>query len=479
MVNVLLLALLLAGGAHAASLTAQLDRTEVALGEPLSLTVQASGLSLDALDARPLAERFDVFARTLSRGADSETLVLTLYPRAAGKLQIPALHLETRRTAALLLKVYDGSETMPRVTAHWTLAPTSPYVGQPARLTLAICDDGSLQWQRPVLPTHGGRVLRALGEEEGEGAREGEACTLHTFHWALVATQSGAAALNTPMLDASRFGQRLRFPGPALEYQASALPAWLPAHVPPLAPQAEADPLPARWPLQRPLAWHVQVMGGYSAEGLKALLDLQLRDTPMLGVYPPLIEVVAPDDLASPLSRYAITLYFQPRADGQLNIPDLRLPWFDVARGQLDTTIVKGRTMTIFDPRWQRAARILGGLAGLWVLAGLAWQIRHMARWRLARRRGLQGIRQAQDAAGLAQAVRRFSLKGDQMAAPSLGEWVRQLRQEGVACEVEAAVNQLEQLQFGQAAMPLAELKQGILSALAHVRPKRSFRARQ
>jgi len=50
---------------------------------------------------------------------------------------------------------------------------------------------------------------------------------------ALLATQGGVATLAVPMLDATRFGQRLRFPGPSLSYQAAALPAWLPAHVPP------------------------------------------------------------------------------------------------------------------------------------------------------------------------------------------------------------------------------------------------------
>ena len=76
------------------TLTAQLDRTTVALGEPVSLTVQARGLNLDALDVGPLGARFDVSGRTLSRDADSETLVLTLYPRAAGVMHIPSLQLD-------------------------------------------------------------------------------------------------------------------------------------------------------------------------------------------------------------------------------------------------------------------------------------------------------------------------------------------------------------------------------------------------
>jgi len=244
--------------------------------------------------------------------------------------------------------------------------------------------------------------------------------------------------------------------------------------VSPLAPRVQADPLPARWPLERPLSWRFEVVGGYSADGLKALLDLQLRESPSLGVYPPLIEAAALDDPASPLSRYVVTLFLQPRASGQLSLPALRLPWYDVARGQMASTVVAGRTLTVFDPRWQLAKQVAGGLAGVLLLAGLIWQGRRMASWRLARRRGLRAIRQARDVAELAQAVRQFSLTS-QPAAPSLGEWQRRVRQETNACEVADAVLQLEQQRFGLASPSLAALQQSFMQALAQARPKPHF----
>ncbi|HSJ80107.1 MAG TPA: BatD family protein [Thiobacillus sp.] len=473
MVKTLLLFFLLAGGlANAASLSAQLDRTTVALGEPVSLMVQAQGLNLDALDVGPLGARFDVSGRTLSRGTDSETLVLTLYPRVAGALHIPPLQLDARRTAALPLTVTDGSDAVPRVTANWVLEPAEPRVNQPTRLTLAICDDGGLQWQRPALPTHSGRVVRALGEDEGEGEHvTGEACTLHRFHWALLATQGGAAAFAAPMLEASRFGQRLRFPGPLLSYHAVALPAWLPAHVPVVTPVVHADPLPLRWPLQRPLSWRIEVTGGYSADGLKALLDLQLNESAALGVYPPLIELITPDDRNSPLTRYAVTLFLQPRASGEVMLPALNLPWYDPARDQLASQVLPGRSIAVFDPRVQLARQVAGGLAGVLLLAGLIWQGRRMTRWRMARRRGLRAIRAARGNSELALAVRQFSLTG-QPAAPSLGEWQRRLVQETRGCDVAGAVQQMEQQLFGQALPTPAELQQALLQALAHASPK-------
>ena len=469
--KLLFLALLANGVAHAASLTAQLDKPAITLGEPVNLTLRASGLTLDVLDITPLTASFDVFARTLSRGTDSETLVLTLYPRGTGVLNIPPLQLHTLHAATLALKVLDGSETVPRVTATWSLTPAAPLVNQPTRLTLAICDDGSLLWQRPPLPISAGRLVRVLGEEEGESKRGDEVCTLHQFHWSLIATQSGVASLDVPMLDATRFGQRLRFPGPAVSYQAQALPAWLPNHTPPVAPKLSAEFLPLRWPLNRPLSWRFQVTGGYSVEGLKSLLELQLRESPELGVYPPLIEMVTLDDPASPLSRYDVTLFFLPRKSGQLNLPALRLPWYDAARGQLGSTELKAKALTVFDPRRKLAGQIAGGVAAVLLLVGLIWQARRMVRWRLARRHGLHRIRQAQTAEALAQAVRQFSLSG-QPLAPSLGEWARLLKQEAPGCDVAEAICQLEQKQFGQATLKVNELQHAFLHELAQARPR-------
>ena len=211
--------------------------------------------------------------------------------------------------------------------------------------------------------------------------------------------------------------------------------------------------------------------GGYIAEGLKALLDLQLRESPALGVYPPLIEVMTPEDPNSPLSRYAVTLFLLPRASGQISLPALRLPWYDPVRGQLASVAVAGKTITVFDPRRELVVQGAAGLAGVLLLAGLIWQLSRMLRWRLARARGLKAIRQAGDVAGLSVAVRRFSLTR-QPAAPSLGEWLRRVQQDAELGDVAAAVRQIEQARFGQSATDLAGLQRALVRALGRARPK-------
>lgn len=466
----LFLALLAAGCADAASLGARLDKTTVALGEAITLTVEARGVELDAVDLRALGEHFELKGQTLSRGSDSATLVVSLYPRGTGVLAIPPLAAGGRRTAPLAVTVTDGSEAVPRVSLQWSLEPAAPFVNQPARLSLAICDDGSLQWQRPVLPSQAGRVLRALGETEDTARRDGAPCTLHRYDWALLPTREGGAQIPADMLDARRYGERLRFPGPAFAYRAQALPAWLPAHVPPVAPSVEADPWPARWPLDRPLAWRFVVTGGYGTDGLKALLDLQMRESPTFAVYPPLIETLAPAGPDSPLTRHAVTLFLQPRATGELVLPALRLPWFDPTRGELSARALPAMQLRVFDPRWQRAGEAGAALAGAGLLATLGWGARRMLSWRRARRRGLAAIRAAHDADTLAHAVRAFSLTGA-APAPSLGAWQQQLQRES-GVDAAAAVARLERHGFGCEAHAVSALREDFLRVLAGARPR-------
>jgi hypothetical protein len=473
----LLLAAAWSGGAPAAALEARLDRSASLLGEAVSLTIEARGLEqggfgLDALDLAPLETEFEIFARTLSRAPASETLVLTLYPRANGTLRIPPLQAGGMRTAALALNVASRREDRSPVAIKLQMTPAAPWVGEPARLSLSVCDNDGLRWQRPVLPTESGRGLRALNEDEGPGEVDGERCTRTRFHWALIPTRGGTARVVMPMLDASLFGQRLRYPAPTLEYVAGALPAWLPGSIPPVAPRVQASPLPARWPLQRPLAWQIDIEGAYSADGLKSLLAMQLRETPELGVYPPLIEVLAPSDPASTRTRHRVTLTLQPRARGELELPVLNLPWYDPVRERFDRRAVPAQSITVFDPRLQTAGRAGAGLAALALLVLLGRQLQRAVRWRLRRWHGLQAIRQAQDAAQLMQTVRGFSLFGH-APAPSLGAWLDRLQQETSDVAAADAVRRLEQQQFGLAPADLPALRQAFVDALARVRPRR------
>lgn len=489
MVSRLLLAACLASApAGAAALRAELDAPVVALGEPLTLIVTASNDALDALDITPLARKFEVRSRTLNRGPERGMLSLTLYARASGRIELPALTAGAARSQPLRVTILDGSDAVPRVGIDWTLVPARPLVNEPARLSLSVCDDGSLQWSRPALPVATGRLVQVRGEVVEDGARDGVACTVHRFDWSLTATRQGRFAFAGPMVAASRFGRQLRFPAPDLSYEVQPLPLWLPAEVPPVKPAIVQQALPREGVIGRPLSWRFAVTGGYGADALKALIERQLRDTPGYRFYPAELASAALDDRASPLTRFDVTLHVEPRQRGALDLPPLVLPWYDADSGRLASVKVRSASVHIVDPRLRLAGGLAGGAAGglLLVLGGRC--ATRALRWRRVRRAGLNDIAHAPTLDALSAAVRRFSLAG-RAEAPSLGAWLRAPRRGIAESEITALVERLERAQFasparassqgqtsdaaGRAGADLAELRQAFVSALARVRPAR------
>jgi hypothetical protein len=464
--------LLLTGAAvQAATLTATLDRHESALGEPVTLTLQARDLNLETLDTAPLDAGFEVVSRTLGRSGNEETLTLLLYPRQTGEQRLPSLHAGAMRTRPLGLKVKDFSEQTPHVDFKLSVEPSAPRVNEPARLTLEICDDGSLEWQRPVWPTRQGVLLRALGEEQVDVERDAVRCTARRYFWAALATQPGEILLQPPSLNAGKFGTRLRYPAPALRYAVAPLPAWLPAWVPPGKPAIQADPVPDVWPLHRPLAWRFMVKGAYSAEGLRALLDMQTRGHPLLRDYPPLIEAVAAEQANDPTSRFRVTLFILPRQAGEWRLPSLRLPWFDAASGQLASYALPQHKLRIFNPLWRKLGWGLAGLAAVLGLAGVGWTLHRAWRWRWARHRGLKAIRQAEDPAQLVAAVRKFSLRPGQTAAATLGAWLERIQAETRCADLSASIQSLQTLRYGPGGDALQVCKARLLGMLRRASP--------
>lgn len=487
MVSRWVLAACLLSAPAAAALRAEIDAPVVALGEPLTLTLTAPDGALDALDLTPLVRQFQIGGRTLNRGPGGDTLTLTLYARAAGAVELPALSAGSARSQPLRVTIRDGSDSVPRVALGWTLASARPWVNEPVRLSLAVCDDGSLQWRRPTLPVASGRLIEPRGETVADGVHDGLACTVHRFDWSLTATRPGRFVFDAPMVAATRFGQPLRFPAPDLKFEARALPPWLPADVPPVAPRVVQQPLPHTGAIGRPVRWRFAVTGGYAGQALETLIETQLRETEAYRFYSVELTPAMPDDPDSPLTRFDVTLHVEPLRRGALELPVLVLPWYDAGTGRLESVAVRAAQMRIVDPR----LRLAGGLASLAAGGLLLFLVgRHALRawrWRRRRRAGLDDVARATSLEALGAAVRRFSLTRE-AEAPSLGAWLRAHCADGAdgadggPSEIAALVAQLERAQFAAPPEPVSEaaaradadlpaLRRAFVAALARLRP--------
>lgn len=449
-----LCACLVVGAASAASPSTgasyRIDRSTLALGEPLILTVTRSlslpSASLDALDLSGLAHDFEIQGRTLGRDSQQEDLVLTLYPRHVGRITLPSFGLDGRPP---LVTVTDTSSTMPRVRFRVSVDPEEPLVRQASDLTIEACDDGTLQWKRPILSTTQGMTLRPINETEIITQRDGQRCTAHRWHWAATPTAVGRSALTLPTLEAGKFGTRLRFEPPAFEFHARPLPEWLPSEATVDAPEIVAEPLPQEAVIDRPIAWRVRVTGGYSTSALQALLALQMppaSDVATVAAYAPRVEPV-PSLTVAP--QHQVTLYLLPHQRGMWVVPDLWLPWYDPKTGQVERVHIPGSQIDVIDPirqRWLMAGGLGAGLVlaflgavGLWKVAG----------WRFRRRQTLRKVICAQTPAEISMALRGFKLHRGDAPAATLRAWQFRIENQCTSQKLDALVDALERTRFG------------------------------
>ncbi len=477
MVRRVIVCLALLGATNAWSLNAQLDHKRLALGEPLTLSISGKAASLEQLDLTPLNRDFEVFGQTLNRSDGQGTVQITLYPLHTGKLAVPPLGNGNERSRSLPIEVMASSELMPTTRFKLYTEPAQPFVRQPTRLTLEICDDGSLEWQRPKLPLNSQAQLRALGEEQIEIEQEGERCTAHRYHWAVLPTQAGVIDLALPRLEAGKFGQRFRLPPPKATFSATAVPGWLPLNVPVGRPTISIEPMAKESPTERPLAWRFTVDSGYSADGLKALLALQLQTYAAWKIYPPTIETLVPEERDSPLNRLAVTLYALPEASGPLSVPALALAYFDPATTRLEQIVLPTQQLQIYDPFWRKLSQVAAVLLGFVLLQATMHLIGREVQWRRARHEALTAIAQATRTAELVRILKAFHLRADTPTAATLRRWLGNMhRQVGNDVALTELVATVEACHYGQQSIDLAEIKRQALTVIARLRPHRRWK---
>jgi hypothetical protein len=483
MVRAALTLLLLAwmqAGVAAVRLDAQVDRKELVLGESLTLEIRVRDRqdtqSLDALKLDQLQSDYDVRGvsrsrrSTTRRGREETTdiVTVTLYPLRAGQLRIPPLTFLGAASKPIPILVLQSGPSTPRVLIRPSIEPARPLVRQGATLTLDVLDDGSLQWP-PMAPiTAAGMHLRELPESQREATVDGVKYTVHRHAWSATPLRDGNLIVRFPMLEATKFGARLRYAAPPLMFAADPVPAYLPVHVPVGKPEIGTEPLPDSIAVNRPLNWQLTVRGsGISEEGIAKLLAASLGDSEAMRFYAPKIREEAD---TSPVRTLHVTLPFQALRSGKLALPEIAIPYYDPRSGRLERLVLPAQVIVVTNPAMQNATRLA---MGLWILVLSGW----LAHWLgkalhrvRVRRASMRRIAQAADAAELKQALLAFAAGHP----ATLRQWLAQLSAtHGPSARLAGLVQQLEQACYDGAehAESFARLKAELVDALKHLRP--------
>ena len=214
------LALLAASPFAWAEVSARLDRERVALGQPLTLTIQSDGKDSDAQpDLAPLRKDFDVLGTSRSsevriinfHRSDSVRWTVQLMPRRTGSIELPPIAVGAEQTAALTLEVGQpaapstgGAQGQTQSAAAFievdaAAAARPVYVQQQLPLTVRLYVDGSVQSGDLRPPTSPDAVIEQLGDEQRSSANlNGRDYTVIERHYAISPEKSGTLQIEPP-----------------------------------------------------------------------------------------------------------------------------------------------------------------------------------------------------------------------------------------------------------------------------------------
>jgi len=476
----------------AATLTARVDKHALVLGESLVLEVtgRAIGvtaplerLTLDALYADFEVQDVSRNIQAVTRDGQVETtqtLTATLYPLRSGRLKIPGLDITHASSPALDIVVHEAGAAIPRVLLRAGVEPNPPHVRETALLYLDVYDNGSLVWAAVEAPTAPGLYLRELAQSRREARIDGESFKVVRHAWAATPLRDGDHSIQFPLLRANKFGVRLRYAAPPLKFAVQAVPAYVPVMVPVgPAPVLRAETLSQDIVVNRPMNWQFSVSGaGLSANGLAQIIAMTQGAAPGIDFYAPKIEAEDATRSRTLNQTFRVTLPFQAQRSGDLELPELSIPYFDPQLERLTSVVLAKQRITAVSPARQVLLWIGGAGLGILVLAWPVWRALVALRRQHSRRRGLRRIARAQEIRELKTALLEFDASGAEnyQTSTTLQQWLRETSvTHKVDTDLRAWVVQLERNCYSAntAGLNFQELKCTLLQNLKRLRLNR------
>lgn len=389
----LVVMLLMAGSAaQAAEVTARLDRNNAVVGETVTLTLKTNDTdqSLDT-DLAVLENDFDVLDRRSEtqmsfvngRRTAYVRLVITLEPKHAGNLKIPALKFPGAVSTPLTLNVSEApalaaGEPEPVFIEVTVLPESGPYyVLSQVGLMVRIFYQANLTEAAINPPTPMQASVRLLDEVPYQAERNGAKYRVLERRYAIFPERSGTLTI-PPMQLSGRLierpsgrlwqptvrGRRVRVASEPLHLEISPRPDeftgdnWLPARRITLSQKiSDNEKLHIGEPVTRTVI--------LDAVGLEEhmLEEPGWPDMPDTRIYPDQPQGISRDDgewvLGHKEFRYAIV----PEKAGEMVLPEIRLDWWDTINHRQRTAILPEHTLTVLPSELAPVAAVLPAVA--------------------------------------------------------------------------------------------------------------------
>lgn len=359
-----------ASNSLAATLTASVDRKELAVNEHIVFTLslinsdtrlRAEGISPN-VDLSMLTKNFDLgtpradnrFILTREGGRSTSSITVDLFPKHPGAVTIPAFSVDGLRSQPITIKASPAaSNTNPEVfvrsgvnkTTAWTREQTIAHIDLYHRVDLTTASLGGDIETAPM------RIdlmeYRKLPQAERKEQIAGISYNVQRIAWAIFPAQSGDLTVRLPDVWAvTANGRRLRLPGGQHRLQIKALPAGVPADILVGKPEISQSPLTALPDANSLTSLSITLRAPVGANALPGTLP-GLAAPAQVKLYQDNAQRRT-DETADGLTNVATYIVsVTPLAAGSFRLPPIRLPYFDPQRGVMDTVESPGQTLLV------------------------------------------------------------------------------------------------------------------------------------
>ena len=377
--------------------TASTDRTQLAAGDSVQLTLQSDRGGSKQPALAPLEKDFEILERSTSSSlqivngslSSKRRIRLVLAPRRSGRIEVPPLQWDGETSAAIELNVAangaraggSGSDSGVESAAHVFLTTSldtlQPYVQSAVALKVQLYSDKKLYQASVDLPGNADVLVRSIGQDATtQETRNGRPYQVITRHYLLVPQRSGDIVLDGPVLNAQvadvngkfdpfierLFGQLqieggltgtrpLRLRSEAIKLVAQPRPPalrsgdWLPAQQ--LTIEDAWRPVDQVITVGQPLTRQLRI----------AAVGLSASQLPDLSALTPTTEGLKAHAEAAQLSDEVLDGHIVGQRDqditlladqpGRYLLPEMRVAWWDVVSSQRREVVVPAVTVTV------------------------------------------------------------------------------------------------------------------------------------
>lgn len=401
----MMILMVLAASVWAGNFSVKLDKPEVALGQMVTLTIEAEDMksTLESLDIQPLAADFEISNVSSSRYTEKrgrrsinhQQMEVALFPTHTGEIKVPSFIFDGRKSLSVFLNVLDSNATVPRVLIKSGVTANKLYQREESLLYVDAYHDGTLQWRGAPKVMGTGFYLRRLPDRLRQETVDGVVFTVKRYSWGVTPLGFGTLAITFSNMEAGKFGERLRYRVPTIARDVQPVPAYLPVYLHVGKISISSPTLPPNLEIGHPVQWIMELRGkGLSVDGLRKFLVLPSSDRSLF-FYPPDITIAGASESDPGMQVARITIPVKPLESGMAQFPGIRIPYYDPEDQKLGEGVLDPKPITIVNPVWGYVKKGLFFMGALVLGFFLIKRIIPIFRAWLDRRRWIRSLKMA------------------------------------------------------------------------------------